>query len=177
MVKDYRLECMKLRVLGCSGGIGGELSTTSFMLGDHILIDCGTGVGNLSLNEMKKISSIFFTHSHLDHIAGLPLLVDSIFDTLRNKPLEVYGNQETINALQTHIFNNAIWPDFTVIPSIESPVLKFHVLETGKQHKINGCTLELIPVNHVVPTVGYRIECDGRSIAFSADTTTNDHII
>ncbi len=167
---------MKLRVLGCSGGIGGELSTTSFMLDDHILIDCGTGIGNLSLGEMKKIRSIFFTHSHLDHIAGLPLLVDSIFDTLRDKPLEVYGNQETISALQTHIFNNAIWPDFTVIPSIESPVLKFHVLETGKQYKINGCTLELIPVNHVVPTVGYRIECDDSSIAFSADTTTNDSL-
>lgn len=165
---------MKLRVLGCSGGIGGDLSTTSFLLDDHILLDCGTGISNLSLEEMKKIRSIFFTHSHLDHIAGLPLLVDSIFDTLQNRALQVYGSLDTINALQTHIFNNIIWPDFTLIPTKDSAVLNFNILETGKQYEQAGCTLEMIPVNHVVPTVGYRIECGDGSLAFSADTTTND---
>jgi ribonuclease BN (tRNA processing enzyme) len=165
---------MKLRVLGCSGGIGGDLSTTSFLLDDHILLDCGTGISNLTLDEMKKIKSIFFTHSHLDHIAGLPLLVDSIFDTLQHRALQVYGSVETINALQTHIFNNIIWPDFTLIPTEDSAVLNFNILETGKQYEQAGCQLEMIPVNHVVPTVGYRIECGGGSLAFSADTTTND---
>lgn len=165
---------MILRVLGCSGGIGGELSTTSFLLDDHILLDCGTGISNLTLDEMKNIKSIFFTHSHLDHIAGLPLLVDSIFDTLQHRALQVYGSLETINALQTHIFNNVIWPDFTLIPTKDSAVLNFNILDKGKQYTQAGCQLEIIPVNHVVPTVGYRIECGDSSLAFSADTTTND---
>jgi ribonuclease BN (tRNA processing enzyme) len=165
---------MKLRVLGCSGGIGGNLSTTSFLLNDDILLDCGTGIGNLSLAEMKKIRAIFFTHSHLDHIAGLPLLVDSIFDSLQDHALQVYGSKETISALKTHVFNNIIWPDFTLIPTEDSAVLNFNVLDTGKQYHQEGCTLEMIPVNHVVPTVGYRIECEHGSLAFSADTTTND---
>ncbi len=165
---------MKLRVLGCSGGIGGNLSTTSFLLNDDILLDCGTGIGNLTLAEMRKIRAIFFTHSHLDHIAGLPLLVDSIFDSLQDHALQVYGSQETITALQTHVFNNVIWPDFTLIPTEDSAVLSFNVLEMGKQYHQEGCHLEMIPVNHVVPTVGYRIECEHGSLAFSADTTTND---
>jgi ribonuclease BN (tRNA processing enzyme) len=165
---------MRFKVLGCSGGIGGELSTTSFLLDDHILLDCGTGVSNLSLQEMKQITSIYFTHSHLDHIAGLPLLVDSIFETLLNKPLQVYGSEATITALQTHIFNNVIWPDFSLIPDQENAVLSFNVLQPGQIYKEQGCQLEIIPVNHVVPTVGYRFECAGGSLAFSADTTTND---
>ncbi len=165
---------MKFRVLGCSGGIGGSLSTTSFLINDDILLDCGTGISNLSLAEMKKIRAIYFTHSHLDHIAGLPLLVDSIFDSLQDHALQVYGSQETISALRTHVFNNIIWPDFTLIPTADSAVLNFNVLEPGKQYQENGCHLEMIPVNHVVPTVGYRIECDNGSLAFSADTTTND---
>jgi ribonuclease BN (tRNA processing enzyme) len=165
---------MKLRVLGCSGGIGGNLSTTSFLLNDDILLDCGTGVGNLSLAEMKKIRAIYFTHSHLDHIAGLPLLVDSIFDSLQDHALQVYGSKETITALETHVFNNIIWPDFTLIPTEDRAVLNFNILEMGKQYLQEGCSLEMIPVNHVVPTVGYRIECEHGSLAFSADTTTND---
>jgi len=165
---------MKLRILGCSGGIGGDLSTTSFILDEHIMLDCGTGISNLSLEEMKQIRSIYFTHSHLDHVAGLPLLVDSIFDTLREQPLMVYGTQVTIDALKKHIFNNVIWPDFAVIPTMDAAVIQFHVIEPGQCYEVEGYKLEIIPVNHVVPTVGYRIEREGKSLAFSADTTTND---
>ncbi|NOY66694.1 MAG: 3',5'-cyclic-nucleotide phosphodiesterase [Gammaproteobacteria bacterium] len=165
---------MKFRVLGCSGGIGGDLSTTSFLLNDHILIDCGTGITNLTLPEMQKIRAVYFTHSHLDHVAGLPLLVDTLFENLLKRPLQVYGSKATLEALQTHIFNNVIWPDFSMIPSMNNSVISFNVIEAGKQYEFEGCKLEAIPVNHVVPTVGYRIECGGASLAFTGDTTTND---
>src|SRR4051812_17558197 len=47
---------MRLRVLGCSGGIGGRhLRTTSFLVDSDILIDAGTGVGDLSLAELSLI--------------------------------------------------------------------------------------------------------------------------
>ena len=69
---------MKLRVLGCSGGIGGSLHTTSFLLDQDILIDAGTGVGELSLTELEAVDHIFVTHSHLDHITSIPFLVDSV---------------------------------------------------------------------------------------------------
>ena len=78
---------MRLRVLGCSGGIGGRhLRTTSFLLDSDILIDAGTGVGDLTLAELSQIDSIFITHSHLDHVTSIPFLVDTV-GGMRSKPL------------------------------------------------------------------------------------------
>src|SRR5690606_831156 len=103
---------MKFRVLGCSGGIGARARTTSFLVDEDILIDAGTGVEDLSIEELARIDHVFLTHSHLDHIAALPLLVDSV-GGMRDKPLVVHALPETIVALRTHIFNWTIWPDFT----------------------------------------------------------------
>ena len=47
---------------------------------------------------MRQIRHVFFTHSHLDHTCGLPLLVDTIFDHLKT-PLTVYGRAETLEAV------------------------------------------------------------------------------
>ena len=69
---------MQIKILGCSGGIGAELRTTSMLVDQDILIDAGTGVGNLSMDELLKIDHIFLTHSHLDHIAFLPFLLDTV---------------------------------------------------------------------------------------------------
>jgi len=164
---------MKVQVLGCSGGIGEGLDTTSLLLNERILIDAGTGLGRLPVRALQQIRHVFVTHSHLDHIAGLPLLVDTIFDSL-DTPLTVYGRAETIRALQEHIFNNVIWPDFAVIPHRERPVLRYRVLEPGEVVTIGDCAIELIEVNHAVPGAGYRVECAGGAFAFSGDTTTND---
>ena len=67
-------QAVKVRVLGCSGGIGGTLRTTSFLVDDDILLDAGTGVGDLSLEALAKIDHIFVTHSHLDHVTSIPFL-------------------------------------------------------------------------------------------------------
>lgn len=164
---------MRIRVLGCSGGIGEGLDTTCLLVDDRILIDAGTGIGSLPLSALRKIRHIFVTHSHLDHIAGIPLLVDTIFDAL-DEPLTVHARAETIEALQAHIFNNVIWPDFTAIPTQQRPVLRFETMAPGERLHVDDCTVELIPVNHVVPGAGYRVQCDGGAFAFSGDTTTND---
>ncbi len=163
---------MDLRVLGCSGGVGVDLRTTSLLVDKDILIDAGTGVGDLSLEEMSQIKHIFVTHSHLDHIAGIPLLIDTIFEKIE-QPVVIHAQAETLNALQTHIFNNTIWPDFSRLPT-EAPVLKYRIMEPGESIDLNGRDFEMIKVNHAVAGVGYRVESAGKSFAFSGDTTTND---
>lgn len=164
---------MKIRVLGCSGGIGAGLRTTSFLIDEDILLDAGTGLGDLSLDEMSRIRHLFITHSHLDHIAALPLMIDSIFERI-SQPLQVYSQPETIKILKEHIFNWTIWPDFTVLPSADKPVLQLHSMLPGETLDIEGRQIEMIPVNHNVPAVGYRIQGENGSVAFSGDTTTND---
>ena len=165
---------MKVQILGCSGGISEGLKTTSLLVDDSVLIDAGTGIGDLSLETLRNIRTVFLTHSHLDHVCGLPLLIDTIFDQLIDNPLTVYARPETVDALQKHIFNNVIWPDFTLIPGIGKSVLNFKAVELNTQVEINGVTFELLPVNHVIPACGYRVTNGSGSFAFSGDTTSND---
>ncbi|MGB8052215.1 MAG: MBL fold metallo-hydrolase, partial [Azonexus sp.] len=115
---------MKLRILGCSGGIGGEhLRTTSLLVDDDVLIDAGTGVGDLPIDELARIDHLFLTHTHLDHIACLPLMIDSVADR-RGKPLTVYGIPPVLDILRKHVFNWLVWPDFTEIPSTGKPFMR-----------------------------------------------------
>ena len=164
---------MKLRVLGCSGGIGAGLRTTSFLLDDDVLIDAGTGVGDLSLDELSHIKHIFITHSHLDHVAFIPFIIDSIFERITD-PVSIYGLPETIKALQEHIFNWTIWPDFASLPTKKDAVVRYHTMSAGDVISIGGRQIEIIPVHHVVPSAGYRVQSGTGSFAFSGDTTTND---
>ena len=122
---------MQLRILGCSGGIGQQLRTSSYLIDDDILLDAGTGVGDLSMDEMRKIKHIFITHSHMDHIVSIPLMVDTLFSSLK-QPLEIHARAETIAALKQHIFNWTIWPDFSALPDKQSPVLVFRPMQPGE---------------------------------------------
>ncbi|HEX5340806.1 MAG TPA: 3',5'-cyclic-nucleotide phosphodiesterase [Gammaproteobacteria bacterium] len=164
---------MRIKILGCSGGIGAGLRTTSLLVDDDILIDAGTGIGDLPLSELRAIRHLFLTHSHLDHTSGLPLLVDTIFDTLKT-PLTVRGRVETLDAVRKHIFNWVMWPDFAELPSPDQPVLKYEPLALGARSKLGNRKLHMIEVNHTVPGVGYVIESGGKVFAFSGDTATND---
>lgn len=164
---------MKLTVLGCSGGIGAGLRTTCLLLDEDVLIDAGTGVGELTLEQMIKIKDIFITHSHLDHVAGIPLLVDTVFNYL-NGPLVVHAHPDTLNALQKHIFNWTIWPDFTELPSKSNPSLVFSPMQHGERLILKGRQVEMIPVSHAIPAVGYCVSQGDKSMAFSGDTSSND---
>ncbi len=166
---------MKVRVLGCSGGINQDVATTSFLVDDDILIDAGTGVCDLSLEEMRRIKHIFISHSHLDHIASIPLLADTLFEDLIGNPLIVHAQAETIKALQTHIFNWTIWPNFTELPHKTNAVLKLETMAAGSVVEIAGRQIEMISVNHSVPSVGYCVKGDGKVFAFSGDTTSNEN--
>ncbi|MEW6561821.1 MAG: 3',5'-cyclic-nucleotide phosphodiesterase [Pseudomonadota bacterium] len=166
---------MRIKVLGCSGGVGGNSRTTSFLVDQDILIDAGTGVGEMSLAEMSQIDHVFLTHSHLDHIAMLPLLVDSV-GFLRLRPITIYATEETLNILEQHIFNWKVWPDFSKIPDAEQPYVRYCAVRDGETVELNGRRFTPIAVNHVVPAVGYCVDSGEASWVFSGDTTTNDSL-
>ena len=166
---------MKLRVLGCSGGIGGNLRTTSFLLDHDVLIDAGTGVSELSLSEIRAIDHVFVTHSHLDHITSIPFMVDSV-GFMREHPMTVYASEETLDIIKQHIFNWKIWPDFSEIPSADHPYMRYHAIKLGETVVLNGRKITPMPANHVVPAVGYHLDSGKASLVFTGDTTTNDEL-
>ncbi len=151
---------MQIRVLGCSGSIAAGCRTTSFLLDDNVLIDAGTGVGDLTLDEMLRIDHILVTHSHLDHVLAIGLLADSVTRRRRaaqRPPICVHALAPTIDALRRHVFNNVIWPDFSRLPDTVNPVLRFEAIEVGQVLQLGARQVEVLPACHTVPAVGYAV--------------------
>ena len=161
---------MRVEILGCSGSISGDLRTTCFLVDHDILIDAGTGAGNLSLSQITDINTLFLTHSHLDHCGFLPLLVDAA-GNFRDTPLNVYALPETISALKRNILNGEIWPDYTVQPTPEHPYIRFTATTPGETVAINNRKFTALPTRHAVPCIGYRLDSGTASLVYSGDTT------
>jgi len=165
---------MRLRVLGCSGSIGGQQNrTTSFLVDQDILLDAGTGVGDLSLAELTLIDHIFITHSHLDHVDSIAFFLDSV-GALRPKPVTVYTTKPTIEILKKNLFNWDIWPDFTVIPTPEEPWLRYQEIVVGEVITLGSRKITVLPAIHTVPAVGYQLDSGKSSLVFTGDTGPND---
>ena len=163
---------MQVRVLGCSGAIARDCRTTSFLIDGRILIDAGTGVGDLTLDEMQAVDDVFLTHSHLDHIAALPMMLDAVASR-RAEPLRLHALPDTIAALQQHIFNDVIWPDFSRIPSQNRPFVRYQPLQMGQCLQVAGVDIEVLPARHTVPAVGYAARGETGWWVFSGDTGPN----
>lgn len=164
---------LHIRVLGCSGSIAQHCRTTSFLIDGDLLVDAGTGVGDLPLPDMAAINHVVLTHGHLDHVAALPLMLDSVA-SLRTEPLTVHALPDTLAALQRHIFNNVIWPDFTALPTPERPFLKLVPFEIGQTLVLAGKHIEVLPAIHSVPAVGFAVSrSEGACWVFSGDTGHN----
>lgn len=164
---------MRIKVLGCSGGIGGGLRTTALLIDEDILIDAGTGVGDLSLESLAKIDHVFVSHSHLDHVTSIPFLVDTVC-WMRERPILVYGIKETLDILRAHLFNWKMWPDFTQIPDGEKPFMVYREIKVGETVELGQRRITAIPANHTVPAVGYKLDSGRACLIYSGDTSTND---
>ncbi len=169
-----------IRVLGCSGSIAAGSRTTSFLLDGDVLIDAGTGVGDLTLDELAAIDHILVSHSHLDHVLSIGLLADSVARRrIGRPPIRVHALPATLDALRTHLFNGVIWPDFTRLPSAEQPILAFEPFAVGEVLALGGRRIEVLPAVHTVPAVGFAvlIDTDGRdgggAWVFTGDTGPN----
>ncbi|MEM7501132.1 MAG: 3',5'-cyclic-nucleotide phosphodiesterase [Pseudomonadota bacterium] len=164
---------MRVRILGCSGGIGAGSRTSAMLIDDDVLLDAGTGIGDLAIEDLHSIRHVFLTHAHLDHIAGLPMLIDSIFTEEVDMPVSVYGRAETLQALKDHLFNWVIWPDFAELPSTESPMLRYVECNPGDTVTIGHRDFHAVDVEHSVPAIGYTVQNSGGVFAVSGDTRTN----
>ena len=168
---------MKIRVLGCSGGIGGVRRTTSILVNDDILIDCGTGVMDLELEALEKIRHVFLTHTHLDHVASLPLMLDSVSDKYENHSLTVHLSKESDQVIREDLFNWRLWPNFFDFGDGSAPAIVSEIMRLGETRSIGSVEFKMLPAKHSVPAVGYLVRSEaGGSLAFSGDCSSNDEL-
>ena len=168
---------MILNVLGCSGAIAAGCRTTAFLLDDDVLIDAGTGVGDLALDALARIDHILISHSHLDHVLSIGLLADSVMRVRHARgggAIQVHALPETIAALRAHIFNGVIWPDFTRLPSAEQPMHTLVPFAVGDVLELAGKRIEVLSAAHTVPAVGFAIDGgDAGWWVYTGDTGPN----
>ncbi|MDE2615272.1 MAG: 3',5'-cyclic-nucleotide phosphodiesterase, partial [Burkholderiales bacterium] len=141
------------------------------------LIDAGTGVGDLTLDEMVQIDHILVSHSHLDHVLAIGLLADSVTRRRRalgRAPVQVHALPATLAALKAHVFNGVIWPDFTRLPSAQHPVLAFRPIEIAQVLDLAGRRIEVLPAAHTVPAAGFAVLGAAGAWVYSGDTGPND---
>ncbi len=161
---------MRITTLGCNASITGNLRSTCYQVDDDILIDAGSGTGDLSLAQAVAIDTVFLTHSHLDHCAFLPMLADAA-GSFRNEPLTAYALPETITILREHMLNNRLWPDYTVLPTPERPYIRFRQIKLGETVEVNGRRITALPAKHAVPCAAYQVNNGSASWVYSGDTT------
>jgi cAMP phosphodiesterase len=109
-------------------------------------------------------------------VASLPLMIDAVA-ALRMAagapPLQVHALPGTIAALRVHIFNNLIWPDFSAIPSADTPLVRFESIAVGQVLQVGGKAIEVLPAVHTVPACGYAAATASGHWVFSGDTERN----
>lgn len=162
-----------IKVLGASGSKAKNHNTTSFQIFKDIIIDAGNVLNALG-NETKDINHIFLTHSHADHIADLPFIIETFFEE-RSSPLTIYALEETIDVLQKHSFNNKIWPDFTKIKLLKndnfSLILK--PIKINETINIHNYFIKAIHAEHIAGSCGYIVTKKNQSFIISGDTYIN----
>ena len=174
---------MKIRVLGCHGSdqvlddgpVRRQCRTCGFLLNDTVMVDAGTVGSALQLAEQRRIRYVLLSHLHFDHIEGLPTLADNLVDE-HVAPVELTSIAPVLDGLQEHVFNDRVYPNFLKLPTPEHPIFLRRNLDIGKEHAIAGLTVRPIPVNHLVPTVGFLIRDGESTLLYSGDTYETEDI-
>ncbi|HET8577806.1 MAG TPA: 3',5'-cyclic-nucleotide phosphodiesterase [Methylomirabilota bacterium] len=161
---------MKIRVLGAYGSEGQGQRPTAFLVDDRVLVDAGTVGAALSVPEQTEIEFALLSHAHLDHTVGLAFLTDTLAMVAPEKRVTACSIAPVIESLQSHAFNDALWPDFTTIPSPANAVLAFRTLPEEAEARVGDLWVTPVHVDHTIPTTGYVIHNGETGFVFSGDT-------
>lgn len=152
-------------------------SLTSFLVNDTIAIDAGSLGFSLGGDRLANVAHVILTHSHLDHLASLPIAIAEVFPRL-TRPMRIYATEGVLQAVQDHLLNGVIWPDFSRIRMLGAAgmALEFVPILPRVPFTVDGVTFTPVPVNHEVPTVGLVARVPDCTVAFTSDTCRTDDI-
>lgn len=167
---------MKIRILGCHGGVAPGYRTSCYMINDKFLIDAGSAASALPPAQQSLIENIFITHPHIDHIKDICFLVENTFYPER-AVINLRSTKGILESIHKHMFNDILWPDFSKIyadPPNKKALIQFSTLEQDFLH--DGIKIHHIPVNHPGNAIGFVLDDGQRQIVFSGDTGPTDEL-
>jgi cAMP phosphodiesterase len=143
------------------------------VIDDRVAVDAGSLAFSCSDVQRQQVRDVVLTHTHLDHIAGLPIFIDDLFSTL-DRPICVHATREMIDILEMHVFNWAVYPRFSELTNTKGKVLEYREFARGDTFEVGGLAFTSVPVNHEVSACGYLVSDGKVSIAITGDTGATD---
>ena len=165
-----------LHVLGCRGSMsvsgtdfakyGGATSSYLYETDEEaIIIDAGTGILNMPDVGERRLS-ILISHSHIDHILGLPMFIGST----KTKELSIYGAVHeglTIRQQLDTYLRHPLWP--VGFDAFRSHINFVDVKENAESFTIGDVTVTAVPSNHPGGSTIYKLEHKGTSVVYASD--------
>ena len=139
--------------------------------GELIILDAGSGIFPLAQTLLKELpvkANVFITHTHWDHIHGLPFFI----------PFFIPGNSVRIHGAYDVISSQGIEQimdvqmQYSYFPIREAELkarIEYQTLEIGEVVTIGDATVTNTLLNHPVIDFGYRVDCRGKSMFFTGD--------
>ena len=175
---------MQLRFIGSGDafGSGGRLNTCFHVTGEQVnfLIDCGASslIGlKAHAIAVNEIQAIFVTHFHADHFGGVPFVIlDAQFFARRTQPLAIVG-PPGLQIWYARVME-------TSFPGSSATRTKFALslveMQAGETQTVAGVTVQAFQAHHGPPGgpfFSYRLEAEGRTMAYTGDTEWTDALI
>jgi len=161
---------MNVVLLPSSIGGDGELQfLTSFMINDSVAVDAGSLGFQSDLAIQNQVRHVFLTHSHMDHLASLPVFLETVFSR-DIPPPQVFALPEVWESIRKHLFNDILYPDFVRLSATGVPFLEWQPLVPGAPVQAGDLTLTPFPLQHAVPTLGFVIDDGSNAVAIVTDT-------
>lgn len=147
----------------------------TMVIDDVVAIDAGCLAMSCSDTQRRQIRDVIITHTHLDHIAGLPLFIDDLFSTL-TEPITVHATKEMVETLERDIFNWSIYPRFSELTNDHGRVIAYNEFVRGSRFQVKHLAVQSIAVNHKVSATGFVISDGKSSVAITGDTAGTEDI-
>jgi ribonuclease BN (tRNA processing enzyme) len=159
---------MNIRILGAHNSESQTTRCVCFLIDDTLAIDAGGLTSNLSLSEQQSLQAILLTHQHYDHIRDIPGIALNL--SLRCASIKVYSTSNVCAAIETHLLNGKVYPQFHKLPGTK-PSVSLNVIKPYEPQMVDGHEIMAVPVNHFDTTVGYQVSDNrGKIIFYTADT-------
>ena len=162
--------------IACSGPrtarYGGNTSSLEVRCGDRMLLfDAGTGIRYLgkTLEKSPPLDvDLYFTHTHFDHVCGLPFFAP-LFQP-RNRFRLWAGHLGNGLNLRRVLSEFMMSPLFPVPPEVFKAGLEYRDFSAGETLRSGDATIRTVALNHPDGATGYRVDYAGKSICYLTDT-------
>lgn len=174
---------MRVRFRGTRGSIavpgeqtvayGGNTTCIEVRCGDGglIILDAGTGIRTLGQDlaaVMPVDCHIFITHTHWDHISGLPFFIPLFAP---GNAVSIYGPPDplSLSGIETVLSSQMEYPHFPVRVAELKADIEYRTLSDRQVVDLGFATVSTLLMNHPAPDFGYRVDCGGKSLFFTGD--------